>query len=243
MLSWEPVEVGMLLRIISFLFIISFQVSANNIIVNGTRFIFPGNEKEITVQLHNTADRPSVAQVWLDKGDAKETPDNISVPFIITPPISRVEGKSGQALRIRLPDRTSLLNDREQLWWLNLLEIPPTPTSAQAHGNNALQLAIRSRFKFIYRPAGLGDRDTAPELLMFSKRGEDLAINNPTPFYITITRISQADNKLLLGKTVIVSPLSTTRITPSAAFKSGDNILMSNVNDYGATVSVSSRIK
>ncbi|WP_337262260.1 MULTISPECIES: fimbrial biogenesis chaperone [unclassified Serratia (in: enterobacteria)] len=233
----------MLLRILSLLFIISFQVNANNIIVNGTRFIFPSNEKEITIQLNNTADRPAVAQVWLDRGDARETPDNISVPFIIIPPISRVDGKSGQTLRVRLPNRNGMLSDREQLWWLNLLEIPPTPTSAQMHGNNTLQLAIRSRFKFIYRPTGLGDRDAAPELLVLSKQGEDLAINNPTPFYITITRILQAGNKLLLGKTVIVSPLSTTRVTPIAAFKSGDHILINNVNDYGATVSVNSRIK
>ncbi len=35
---------------------------ANNIIVNGTRFIYPGNEKEITVQLNNTADRQEMRQ-------------------------------------------------------------------------------------------------------------------------------------------------------------------------------------
>ncbi len=34
-----------------FCFIFSFAAHANNIIVNGTRFIYPGNEKEITVQL------------------------------------------------------------------------------------------------------------------------------------------------------------------------------------------------
>ncbi|WP_171992096.1 fimbria/pilus periplasmic chaperone, partial [Klebsiella pneumoniae] len=47
---------------------------ANNIIVNGTRFIYPGNEKEITVQLSNTADRPALAQAWLDNGNADATP-------------------------------------------------------------------------------------------------------------------------------------------------------------------------
>jgi P pilus assembly chaperone PapD len=33
-----------------FCFIFSFAAHANNIIVNGTRFIYPGNEKEITVR-------------------------------------------------------------------------------------------------------------------------------------------------------------------------------------------------
>ncbi|MBB9228921.1 fimbria/pilus periplasmic chaperone, partial [Escherichia coli] len=62
-------------------------------IVNGTRFIYPGNEKEITVQLSNTADRPALAQAWLDNGNADATPDTITTPFIITPPISRVDAK------------------------------------------------------------------------------------------------------------------------------------------------------
>ncbi|HBQ8622604.1 fimbria/pilus periplasmic chaperone, partial [Klebsiella pneumoniae] len=44
-----------------FCFIFSFAAHANNIIVNGTRFIYPGNEKEITVQLSNNADRPALA--------------------------------------------------------------------------------------------------------------------------------------------------------------------------------------
>ena len=63
-----------------FCFIFSFAAHANNIIVNGTRFIYPGNEKEITVQLSNNADRPALAQAWLDNGDADATPDTITTP-------------------------------------------------------------------------------------------------------------------------------------------------------------------
>ncbi|TAI77335.1 hypothetical protein C1459_13710, partial [Klebsiella pneumoniae] len=42
-------------------------------------------------QLSNNADRPALAQAWLDNGDADATPDTITTPFIITPPISRVD--------------------------------------------------------------------------------------------------------------------------------------------------------
>ena len=104
-----------------FCFIFSFAAHANNIIVNGTRFIYPGNEKEITVQLSNNADRPALAQAWLDNGDADATPDTITTPFIITPPISRVDAKSGQTLRIKLGSSAGLAKDKETLWWLNLL--------------------------------------------------------------------------------------------------------------------------
>ncbi|KJG00519.1 molecular chaperone, partial [Raoultella planticola] len=108
-----------------FCFIFSVAANANNIIVNGTRFIYPGNEKEITVQLSNTADRPALAQAWLDNGNADATPDTITTPFIITPPISRVDAKSGQTLRIKLGSAAGLAQNKETLWWLNLLEIPP----------------------------------------------------------------------------------------------------------------------
>ena len=99
-----------------FCFIFSFAAHANNIIVNGTRFIYPGNEKEITVQLSNTADRPALAQAWLDNGNADATPDTITTPFIITPPISRVDAKSGQTLRIKLGSNAGLAKDKETLW-------------------------------------------------------------------------------------------------------------------------------
>ena len=165
-----------------FCFIFSFAAHGNNIIVNGTRFIYPGNEKEITVQLSNNADRPALAQAWLDNGDADATPDTITTPFIITPPISRVDAKSGQTLRIKLGSSAGLAKDKETLWWLNLLEIPPVVANQKNEGQNVLQLAIRSRFKFIYRPAGLGNRDAAAEKLTLTGIASQFYIS---PYYLS----------------------------------------------------------
>lgn len=134
------------------------------------------------MQLSNTADRPALAQAWLDNGNADATPDTITTPFIITPPISRVDAKSGQTLRIKLGSSAGLAKDKETLWWLNLLEIPPVEASQKNEGQNILQLAIRSRFKFIYRPSGLGNRDAAAEKLALSANGSSLSVSNPTPF-------------------------------------------------------------
>jgi P pilus assembly chaperone PapD len=44
-----------------------------------------------------------------------------------------------------------LLGRRIALWWLNLLEIPPVVANQKNEGQNVLQLAIRSRFKFKIR--------------------------------------------------------------------------------------------
>lgn len=228
---------------ILFYFILNFSVHASNIIVNGTRFIYPEDEKEITVQLSNTADRPALAQVWLDNGNAEATPDFITTPFIITPPISRVDAKSGQTVRIKLGSNVGLAKDKESLWWLNLLEIPPTEASQKNKGQNVLQLAIRSRFKFIYRPAGLGNRDAAADKLALSANGSSLSIGNPTPFYITVSRISRNGGKALNSKTVMLAPQSSQTIALSSAVSKGEPLTVNNINDYGADVAVRVTVK
>ncbi len=226
-----------------FFSIFSVAASANNIIVNGTRFIYPGNEKEITVQLSNTADRPALAQTWLDNGNPDATPDTITTPFIITPPISRVDAKSGQTLRIKLGSDAGLAKDKETLWWLNLLEIPPVVASGKNEGQNVLQLAIRSRFKFIYRPTGLGNRDAAVEQLALAASGTRLSVSNPTPFYITVSRISRDGGKPLNGKTVMLAPQSSQVVALNAAVSKGETLTVNNINDYGADVAVKVAVK
>ena len=219
-------------------FIFSINSFANNIIVNGTRFIYPGDEKEITVQLSNTAERPAVAQAWLDTGNASETPDTIKTPFQITPPVSRVEAKGGQNLRIKLMDKGQIPQDRESLWWLNILDIPPTVKGKDGEMQNVLQLAIRSRFKFFYRPVGLGSRELAPEQLVIKTNGKNIVIENPTPFYITFTKISTDGKVGLTDKTVLIEPKNQTLVELKQAIKSGSKVVVNNINDYGSDVAV-----
>lgn len=226
-----------------FCFIFSMHSFANNIIVNGTRFIYPGNEKEITVQLNNTADRPAIAQAWLDTGDASETPDTIKTPFQITPPISRVEAKGGQTLRIKLMDKGSIPQDRESLWWLNILDIPPVAKGKEGDNQNVLQLAIRSRFKFFYRPTGLGSRELAPEQLVIKSSGKNIIIDNPTPYYITVTKISTDGKSGLNEKTVLLEPKSQTTVELKKFVSSGSNIVINNINDYGSDIAVKTTVK
>jgi chaperone protein EcpD len=109
-------------------------------------------------------------------------------------------------------------------------------------GQNVLQLAIRSRFKFIYRPAGLGNRDAAAEKLTLTASGS-LAINNPTPFYITVSRISRDGGKALNSKTVMLAPQSSQTVALSSAVNRGETLTVNNINDYGADVAVKVAVK
>ena len=176
-------------------FLIPFGAANAEIIIHGTRVIYPSDAREITLQVSNNGNNPALVQAWIDEGDAKSTPDQSKAPFMITPPISRVEAKKGQSLRITsLPNANELSKTQETLFWLNILDIPPKPSAKDQNvvPDNFLQLAIRSRIKFFYRPAGLKeDVALAPEKLQWSNNGTQLTVKNPTPFHITLTSIMQ----------------------------------------------------
>ncbi|TID15846.1 molecular chaperone [Avibacterium paragallinarum] len=59
-----------------FTIIIAFMamsVSAN-VIITGTRVIYPSNQKNVSVQLTNAGTNPSLVQAWIDNGDPKASP-------------------------------------------------------------------------------------------------------------------------------------------------------------------------
>lgn len=218
--------------------LIPFSAVNAEIIIHGTRAIYPSDAREITLQVSNNGKNPALVQVWIDEGDAKSTPDQSKAPFMITPPISRVDSKKGQALRItRLPKTDSLSKTQETLFWLNILDIPPKPSikNQDVIPDNFLQLAIRSRIKFFYRPSEIKDDvNLAPEKIQWRVNGSQLFIKNVTPFYITMTSIyqEQSGKKVdILSEGLMLKPFSE----ESVNLKNTNNLKMSftTINDYG----------
>lgn len=95
------------------------------IVITGTRVIYPGEQREITVQLTNNGDVPALAQSWIDEKPDTENVAKARSPFLLTPPVARVNPGKGQSLRIRLIEQ-GLPQDRESLYWLTVLELPPS---------------------------------------------------------------------------------------------------------------------
>lgn len=215
-----------------------------DIIIHGTRVVYPSEGREITVKLSNEGQTPSLVQAWIDEGDAKVTPDKSQVPFVITPPITRVEPGKGQSLRISsLPAVNALSKDRESLYWLNILDIPPKPTAqtGDVNSENFLQLAIRSRIKFFYRPSELkGNSAAAPKKLKWQTQGNNLLIQNPTPFYVTITSIAQkkagskAGDIEVISDGLMLSPFSEQSLSVKKPNLKGMTFI--TINDYGGRV-------
>lgn len=162
------------------------------VIVHGTRVIYPSEQKEITIQLENKGTTPALAQVWLDNGD-RAGPSEAKVPFVLTPPLARIEPGRGQAIRV-VANGVNLPQDRESVFWFNLLDVPPK--SSTGDYNQAMLVAVKTRLKFFYRPKGLsGDSIDAPKQVRWSVAsgkdgGLELHVSNPTPYYVSFKSIS-----------------------------------------------------
>lgn len=227
----------------SFLFLITFFTTLScrgGVIINGTRIIYPDNEKEITVKLTNKGKYPVLVQNWIDNGNSDELPENISVPFFLTPPINRIDQGKSQTLRIsRIKDINSSVNE-ESIYWLNVLEIPPKPNEANAEYANNLQIALRTRIKLFYRPESIKktlSSTEAAEQLEWSVVDGDLSVTNNSPYHVSLVSIILKYNKyneVIEGE--MISPNSTRKFKTKNTISdiSDKTILYEYVNDWGA---------
>ncbi|KUY50832.1 MULTISPECIES: molecular chaperone [unclassified Burkholderia] len=212
------------------------------IVLSGTRVVYPEASKEVDVRVTNEGTQPELIQAWIDNGDAKANPQDIQVPFTLMPPIFRLNPNKGQTLRLSYTHE-AVAQDRESVYWLNALEIPPK--SKNADGSNALQLAYRTRIKLFFRPNGLkGSPADSPQQIKWSvvpgaKGGFALHADNPTPFSVSYDSIKlQAGGQAVDAGQGMVKPM-TSMDFPLAKVKQRPTGPMqvdySWINDYGAT--------
>ncbi|MGL5600782.1 MAG: fimbrial biogenesis chaperone [Silvania sp.] len=203
-----------------------------NIVINGTRVIYPENNKEVVVQLINNGDTPALVQSWIDDGDINSTPETAHVPFMLSPPVVKVNGNNGQQLRIKKIE-AKLPKDRESVFFLNVLDIPPAPDHLK--GVNTIQLAIKSRVKVFYRPAVLaGRQNEAMSGLKLIVENNHFRIVNDSPFHITIANIETSAKQKLLAESVMVPPFTHITTAAKANLKRNQSYQVIYVDDLGA---------
>ena len=88
--------------------------------ISGTRVIYPSTAREVTLELTNKGTLPALVQIWMDSGDRRIRPGADRLPFLITPPITRIEALRGQSLRLAYVGQ-GLPSNKESVFWLNVL--------------------------------------------------------------------------------------------------------------------------
>lgn len=174
--------------VIYFSFIASLEAS---VVMTGTRVIYPGDAKEVSVQFNNKDGFSNVVQLWTDTGTSDSTPETADGPFVVLPTVFKVPAHKGQMVRLVYTGDT-LPSDRESVFYLNFLQIPPVNPVIT---DNKMLVMLRNRVKIFYRPVGLqGKSIELHSKLRFSINRNSLngqlflQAHNPTPYYASFSK-------------------------------------------------------
>lgn len=213
-------------RIFAALLAVTALPAWSGVYIYGTRVIYPAAQKEVTVQLMNKGDRSSLVQAWIDDGDTKTPPEKLQVPFLLTPPVVKVKGNTGQQLKIKFT-KANLPQDRESLYYLNVLDVPPNDASSGK--GNTLKFAMQNRIKLIYRPTGLpGVTKETFSKIHIRKVADGVDVENGSANWLTISEINSPAK--INKETLLLAPRANIKIPSTPAAK---NYTVTLIDDYG----------
>lgn len=222
--------------------------SMSAIKVLSTRVIYDESKNEASFRVINYGKTPHLVQTWVDSGDAKE-----EAPFIIIPPVVRLNPDEGQTFRIVYTKDNDNSKNHEVVYWINLLDIPPKSKSTQ--NTNMMQFAVNTRIKLFYRPEIISSKK--PD----AKRDLDWVINkkdkntitatciNKSPFNYTFSNLVLEDRKN--NNVEVKSDLSTMCVAQRNTdyeFSNTDSLEkvkelhFHSINDYGGIEKASMKI-
>lgn len=210
--------------------------------IGGTRVVFPGQNREVTVHLQHSGETPSLVQTWIDDGDIQATPSTAKAPFVVRPPIFRMDAGKKQVLRI-VQAGAELPQDRESLYWFNVREVPASAPKATVDNAAELRLIVRTRIKLLYRPKGLtaAGAQAAPRQLSWRLQQNSgscvLSADNATAYHVNVNKIDVGPRSVN-GEQGAVAPFGTKQFTLELAQcrQLGEHVNYQYINDFGAVV-------
>ncbi|MFI8415335.1 molecular chaperone [Serratia sp. NPDC078593] len=177
------------------------------------RVIFPEKEKKgVTLTANNKTQNVYLMQSWIQPVDVKtggvlphdgQTP----MPFIVTPPLQRLDPGDALTLRIRRT-QVALPEDRESVFFISLKAIPLQQGQEQSTVSQQLTLTVVSNLKLFYRPKSLEPRAVAEvaHQLRFRREGQRLIAENPTPYWLTFSRLKIGNDLLDKARLRVMVP-------------------------------------
>lgn len=214
----------------------SINIAYAGVVIGGTRVIYPANQPEVQVTLKNKDnDKRYLVHSWVSNVDESKA------PFIITPPIYKLDESRQTLLHVVYTgNKSALPQDRESLFMMNVKSVSAIPE--ELRDNNTLQFAIKTKLKLFYRLASLKESaaKTAWESLQFSLSQNQLVVKNPTPFYVTFGQLSVAGKEIKPASnkdapsalTMMVAPFAEQRYPLPSAIKG--NVVWTAINDFGS---------
>uniref|UniRef100_A0A182SQJ5 Uncharacterized protein n=1 Tax=Anopheles maculatus TaxID=74869 RepID=A0A182SQJ5_9DIPT len=170
------------------------------------------------------------------------------MPFIVTPPLARLEANSELTLRIRR-NGEPLPTDRESVFFISMKAVPAKKEANDSGASGQMALTVVSNMKLFYRPEGLAKRAVADvaSQLRFHRDGDNLIANNPTPYWLTFSQLKvgnvelgKPDLRLMVPPKGQQRALLLTGTVPASARDYFDPALLALAGDQAVTTDLSS---
>lgn len=205
--------------------------------LGATRVIYDPASNGTTLSVVNPQGYPILLQSEALSEDMKTR-----APFMVTPPLMRLDAEQQGRLRI-VRTGGNFATDRESLQWLCAKGIPPKADDAWAKGVGGksvapkdkvsmnVQLSINSCIKLFVRPAGVkGSTTDAARNVTWQWQGNKLKGTNNSPFYINLTSLKAGSNSVDMPQ--YIPPFSSQEYAVKGG-KTGGQITWKIINDYG----------
>ncbi len=198
-----------------------------------TRAVFLSTDKAQTLTLQNHGSRPYLVQSAVVASPEGHEP----APFLTTPPLFRLEANSKNTIRILRKGDAVLPTDRESVFYFTAIAVPAmTPPKETDDSSLAARISvgIQNTIKLFYRPAGLAMvPEEAEGRLTFYQQGSKVQVHNPTPYYLTFSRLAFDGTEFKVRDSVsMIAPFSQVSYPVKGHVRQAQ---WSVINDYGGT--------
>lgn len=202
--------------------------------LGAARVVYNPDSSGETLTVINEQDYPMLVQSEVLAEDRKS-----QAPFVVTPPLFRLDALQSSRLRIVRTGGDFPL-DRESLQWICVKGIPPKEDDKWAEDKNKkkpadsvsllVQFSVGSCIKLFVRPSSVkGHPEDVAGNVKWLKVGNKLKGNNPTPFFINLSELKVG------GKDVkerhYISPFSSYEYTLPAGV--AGKVRWQVITDYG----------
>lgn len=177
---------------------IQTEVKPFSVKLAASRLIYNPSSAGTSLAVVNEQDYPMLIQSQVVMENKKDP-----APFVVTPPLFRLDGQ--QQNRLRIVGTDNFAQDKESLYWLCVTGIPPSQDDTWNKDNAkkgrpaTLQALVRvkSCIKLMVRPPALkGNPTDVASSLSWQREGKKLKVSNPSPFYINLKTVQIGQSKV-----------------------------------------------